>query len=1021
MNDFLRKFQRYHYSFCLFLFISFQQNLSAQSTALETNPDAVYNKAVDFYERGEFILALPLFEQVYSQYYGEDKFPYGAKSRNLQFYLYDCLLRLDKEQAVAPAIIFIEREDPVIHKNRLSYQLAAYFFRKSDYRNAIEYDARAGIEGLSNEEINISKFRTAYGLFQFKQYDEAKLIFESIIQIPEHPHYADAQYYYGFIMYDKNDHKAALNAFEAVRNHPKYQAKVPFYLTSVYFNTGAADKAIQEGESALKKSDTESKNEIRRLLGHIYYDRRKYEAALPYLESYVAGQPKVGRDVYFELHDVYYRLKKYDKAIAGLKQLSEGQDKLSQFAMYILADAYLQTDQKDKARNAFSFAATMNSDSVQKEVSLFMLGKLSAETGYQGEAVSSLQKFINDYPKSNYHSEAKELLVGLLAASNNYKDALALLETMVKPSEKIKLLIPVIQFGRATEFMNDQQFQDAENLLDQVLMATDVTAVYSLASFWKGELAFKKGDTESAKKYYLSFLKSGQLGQGEANVKTANYNIGYCYMKAGQYQTALIHFEKVTPSVKSDAAGYEQDAYLRQADCYFMLKQYVQAKAAYQKVIDYHWRHADYATYQKALISGINNSKAKIDILKSIESNYPTSDLLGDAAMEIAKTLMSEERFREAIPYLNAVAQSDTSHPYHLEALLQLATAWYNLDEDEKALAQYNRIIEQAPYSSAAEEAMDNVKTIYLQTGRSDQYEAQMRAWGKEISALEADSLAFASVELKLAAEDYKSVIKLSDQYLKRFPEGLRTTDALFYKSECLMQANDKSAALQGYQAICGRGNNPYIEKSAMIVARAYFFDLKDYAGALPYYELLYLFAKNEDQKTEALRGSLRCLYQMRNAEKGGSVARELLLMKNTSTDDKALSYLMIGRNEQMAGLREKAIASYKQTLSLHKGEWAAEAGYARAYCLFELNQFEASEKAAFEVINKSGSYAVWITKTYLLLGDIYFAQQDYFNAKATYSSIADNASDPDLKKEAADKLNQVKAVENKESKIINP
>jgi tetratricopeptide (TPR) repeat protein len=382
---------------------------------------------------------------------------------------------------------------------------------------------------------------------------------------------------------------------------------------------------------------------------------------------------------------------------------------------------------------------------------------------------------------------------------------------------------------------------------------------------------------------------------------------------------------------------------------------------------------------------------------------------------------MSEERFREAIPYLNAVAQRDTAHPYHLEALLQLATAWYNLDEDDKALAQYQRIVEAAPYSSAAEEAMENIKTIYLQSGRSEAYEAQMRAWGKEVGALEADSLAYAALELKLASDDCKSVIALAGQYLKRFPEGIHATDALFHQSECYMRNNDKVSALKGYEAICEKGNNPYIEKAAGIVARMYFFDLKDYAGALPYYERLYEYAGNESQKTEALRGSLRCLYQIKNVDKGAAVARDLLLMKEATTDDKALSHLMIGRYEQQFGNKEKAMVSYKQTLTLNKGEWAAEAGYARAVCLYELKQYDNAEKAAFEVINKSGSYTGWVTRSYILLGDIYGAQKDYFNAKATYQSVADHAKDEMLKQEAADKLNQVKALEEKDSKIINP
>ncbi len=38
-----------------------------------------------------------------------------------------------------------------------------------------------------------------------------------------------------------------------------------------------------------------------------------------------------------------------------------------------------------------------------------------------------------------------------------------------------------------------------------------------------------------------------------------------------------------------------------------------------------------------------------------------------------------------------------------------------------------------------------------------------------------------------------------------------------------------------------------------------------------------------------------------------------------------------------------------------------------------------------------------WVTKAYILLGDVYFKQQDYFNAKATYQSVVDNAKIEEL------------------------
>ena len=73
-------------------------------------------------------------------------------------------------------------------------------------------------------------------------------------------------------------------------------------------------------------------------------------------------------------------------------------------------------------------------------------------------------------------------------------------------------------------------------------------------------------------------------------------------------------------------------------------------------------------------------------------------------------------------------------------------------------------------------------------------------------------------------------------------------------------------------------------------------------------------------------------------------------------------------------------------------------------------NKLSVAEKTAFEVIKKQAGYEYWVTKSYLLLGDIYHKQLDYFNAEATYQSIIANATFADLKKEAQEKLTQVNA-----------
>ena len=70
-------------------------------------------------------------------------------------------------------------------------------------------------------------------------------------------------------------------------------------------------------------------------------------------------------------------------------------------------------------------------------------------------------------------------------------------------------------------------------------------------------------------------------------------------------------------------------------------------------------------------------------------------------------------------------------------------------------------------------------------------------------------------------------------------------------------------------------------------------------------------------------------------------------------------------------------------------------------------------------MISKAGSYDFWITKAYILLGDIYLKENDYFNAEATLRSVVQNATDTSLKQEAQQKLDAVLVEKDKNSKVV--
>jgi predicted negative regulator of RcsB-dependent stress response len=103
---------------------------------------------------------------------------------------------------------------------------------------------------------------------------------------------------------------------------------------------------------------------------------------------------------------------------------------------------------------------------------------------------------------------------------------------------------------------------------------------------------------------------------------------------------------------------------------------------------------------------------------------------------------------------------------------------------------------------------------------------------------------------------------------------------------------------------------------------------------------------------------------------------------------------------------------------SLSRAAYGAEAQYQIASCQFDQNRLKDAEKSAFEVIHKSGSYELWVTKSYFILGDIYLKEKDYFNAKATFQSLVENTKIEEIRAQAQLKLEEVKKAESGNSKI---
>ena len=507
--------------------------------------------------------------------------------------------------------------------------------------------------------------------------------------------------------------------------------------------------------------------------------------------------------------------------------------------------------------------------------------------------------------------------------------------------------------------------------------------------------------------------------QGEANPQTAKYDIAYSKFQQEQYAQAASYFEQVVKNISPASSTLEHDAYIRTADAYFMQRDFAKAGSMYASAIQAASPQSDYALYQQAMIAGIKNSAEKIRILSTVNKQYPNSNLRQDINMEIALTYISDEKFADAVPYLNAILTSNEGG-LKPRAYQKLGLAYYNSNNNAEALKNYSLLLKNYPQSPEADDALSSIKNIYVEDGKPDEYIAFMKQIGKPVSMNEADSLSWTAAVAKYDAGNCALAITSFTDYLSKYPGGSYTTDANFLRSDCYEKSKDFANAIKGYDYVNAKGNSKYFERATLQAARISYFELKDYAAAKKYFESLRQNAVNLDNQLEALRGLVRTYYQTKDYTNANTVSKELLTKKGITTDDKAIASLVLGKSQQVAGDCAAAISSFKTVSAVNRSAWGAEARYETANCLFTQTNYAAAEKTALSVIKETGSYDEWVTRAYILLGDLFMQKKDYFNAKATYESIYQNAAIPELKAEAKTKLDKAVAEEKSQSKISN-
>jgi len=908
---------------------------------------------------------------------------------------------------------FVLRHPESIWYGDAVLELGRYNFNRRDYDDALRWLEEINLRDLPKAEADEVVFKTGFSAFELEEFDKAKSSFYKL-KDTDGPYSGPTNYYYGHIAYTEGNYQTALESFEKASSDENFKQVVPYYIAQIYHYQGKTKELIEYAVPLLESEKVQRYEEIALLVGNAFYVEEDYEKAVPYLEEYMAKKYNPTVEEAYRMGYAYYRTGEYKKAVDYFSKASKAESTLGQVATYQLADSYLRLGQKEYAQNAFKMASTQYYDTDITEDALFNYAKLAYELSYDPfhEAIQAFEKYLDTYPNSNRKDEAFEFLLKVHLATKNYRAALDALSEMKTLGPIEKEQYQLVAYNLGVDLLNKKDHEQAEKYFGLVKDYDVNPELTALADYWMGDMHYRTGDYEDAKKAYRRFLENS-AAYGTDFFNLAHYNIGYCAFKAGEYTESLTAFRKFTSASQVDDRR-KADAWLRIGDLHLVGKDYNRAVESYAKAIETDDANNDYALFQQAMAFGYaDDFKRKAQKMAELLNSSPETSLAAAAYFELGNARFLENELTPALEAFNTTIENYPQSPYRKKALLQRGLVEYRLERYDEAIDTYKLVVDEYGVDAESQEAIATLKNIYLDLGRVDDYTKWLsNVPDYEVSPSEIDSLTYQSAENLVADGNCDKAMPAFKDYLTKFPKGLFTTHANYYLGECAFRKNDFDSALEAFENVAERPVGQFTEP-ALLAASSIRYRRENYEEALAHFSDLEEVADFPSNVLTARLGLMRTNFILGNYQASLNAIDKVLNDANLTDGNEVEARLYRARIHFTERDFDSAETDYEFLAKKTETESGAEAQFRLAQIAYSRDDLDGAEKLVFDLIKKFSTYDYWKVKSFILLADVYASRGDFFQAKATLTSVIENVKTPALVNEAEVKLEFITEKEN--------
>ncbi len=566
-------------------------------------------------------------------------------------------------------------------------------------------------------------------------------------------------------------------------------------------------------------------------LGSLYYNNKKYEKAIEYLEKTDPQNLSESQRIEskFKLGYSYFTKKDFEKAAPNFNEVKVKNNKYTYAASYYAGYSELKNGAYAEALADLTRAET-NDD--YKALVPHMITNIYYRQGRYDEVISYGERALIN-PSTQVTSEISLMVADSWYLKKDYKKALENFEKYLKEDKASATREIKYRIGYA-QYKNDK-YEDAVNTFKSIASNTDTLGQSS--AFYLGLSYLKTGTREFA---LTAFDQARKLDFNKKTKEEALFYFGKVNYDLQRYHDAIAPLKEFvsfyTQSVRYDEANELLSEAFLKTNNYGEAISYIEGLKTRSTRINAAYQKLAYYKGTELFNNGLY-SEAKAMFSKSMLFNYD-KDIYVAAAFWKAEIYSMNKEYDEAI---NAYAHvfektGDDDELYHLKSRYGIGYAYYNTKKYDKALPhfrEYIRQLDQASDKLFYTDALLRLADLYYVDKK---YSEAIKYYDLAIKNFTPDiDYALYQKGIVQVYEDRLSDAKNSfETVINKYPNSLYYSGAVYQKAQLDFRNNELNLALEGFSKLIGAklNNEPY-EANSLLKRAIIYNNLKKHELAL--------------------------------------------------------------------------------------------------------------------------------------------------------------------------------------------